>query len=85
MKPTNRKCYDTLESDIVYPLDQGYCYIAQLDKKWVEFRLRCMGVRTINNKYCVALESNNGQVLLVTNHDGEYFLTAKRDSKNSLI
>ena len=75
MKPTNRLVFKTLESDLVYPLDKGYLYIAQLDAKWMEFKLRCLGAEDINNKYCVTIEVNNGTHILVTNHDGKYWLT----------
>lgn len=64
---------NVVESNLVYPRERGYKYIAKLDREWVESKL--MG-RRIANKYCVVVKSN-GEELLVTNHDGKYFLTIK--------
>ena len=68
-----------VKSDLVYPLGLGYFYIAKLDKKWVEAKLRQQfNVDRIENKYCIKLAVRNGN-MLVTNHDGEFWLTKKED------
>ena len=64
--------YDKLYSDLVYPLDKGYYYIAELAERWVKLKLKKHGVTDIANKYAVDLDG-----LLVTNHDGIYYLTQK--------
>lgn len=64
--------YDKLYSDLVYPLDKGYYYTAELAERWVKLKLKGHGVTDIANKYTVDLGG-----LLVTNHDGIYYLTQK--------
>lgn len=69
--PIPRVEYKTLYSDTVYPLDSGGRYIARLNKEWVEEELLALyGCDSIANKYCVPVGD-----LLITNHDGKYFLT----------
>jgi len=51
-------------------------YKAQLDREWVKERLSAVfggDVRDIANKYVVDIEG-----ILVTNHDGNYYLTEKK-------
>jgi hypothetical protein len=73
------RCYvkhDMVYSTLVYPLDKGYVYKAQLDREWVKERLSAVfggDVRDIANKYVVDIEG-----ILVTNHDGNYYLTEKK-------
>jgi hypothetical protein len=77
----NRLSTYGIESDLVYPLDKGYYYIAKLDPKWVisELQMRIdRSINTIHNKYCIELPVANRDNILVTNHDGTYWLTAKR-------
>ena len=70
-----------LESNLVYPLEKGYFYIAKLDKEWVENKVKTQfKVIRIGNKYCVKILVNNGGSILVTNHDGTYWLTSKKES-----
>jgi len=71
-----------LESNLVYPLEKGYYYIVKLDEKWVleEIKKEYNAI-DISNKYCVCLLSK-GVELLVTNHDGTFWLTMKLESKN---
>lgn len=67
-------------SNLVYPLDKGYLYDAQLDDKWVEQKLKSKfgrAIITISDKYVVELESNSGKKLLVVNHDSKYYLISK--------
>ena len=77
MTITNRIIHETIESDLVYPLDKGYYYIAKLDKDWVEDKLAEIGVERIANKYAVNIEVNNGTTILVVNHDNEYYIISK--------
>ena len=65
-----------LESNLVYPLDRGYIYIAKLDQKWVESMVKILDCSRIGNKYAVLIGEGARQIL-VTNHDGKYFLTVK--------
>jgi hypothetical protein len=69
--------YKTLCSNLVYPLGMGYKYIARLDNDWVVSKLRTMGCTDIGNKYLVLLKANDGSDMLITNHDGKYWLTCK--------
>jgi CRISPR/Cas system-associated endonuclease/helicase Cas3 len=67
-------------SDLVYPLDKGYYYIAKLDEQWLKEKLHHQfnnSVHDIHNKTVVSLEVNNGGHILVVNHDGEYWIIAK--------
>lgn len=64
--------HNTVESDLVYPLDKGYYYICQVDPTWMKKQLRMVfgrSVEDINNKYAISLR---GQ--LYCNHDGIYWL-----------
>lgn len=76
MKIINRISHKSLESNLPYPLNSGYTYVAKLDKEWVNSRLNARNVDRINNKYCVNLDVGSAN-LLVTNHDGTYWLTIK--------
>lgn len=77
-KIQHRVVHNTLESNLVYPRDNGYYYIAQLDEKWVRQMLKSQFRCTdINNKYAVELEVNTGRHILVANHDGKYYLIEK--------
>lgn len=63
-------------SNLVYPLDKGYIYKAQLDRKWVKEKLTFLfgrDVQDIANKYTINIDD-----MLVTNHDGSYYLTTKK-------
>lgn len=71
---------DSLESNLVYALDKGYYYIAQVDYKWLFDRLHIefgRNVNDIHNKYTIVLRANTGRPLLITNHDGKYWITEK--------
>lgn len=75
----NRVTENAVESDLVYALEKGYSYDAELDPKWVRFMLRSQfGVKDINNKYTITLKTNSGREIMVTNHDGKYWLTEKK-------
>lgn len=72
--------YDNLESNLVYALDKGYYYVAQLDAEWVKYTIRMKFGRAysdINNKYTIVIINNAGRPMLITNHDGKYWLTQK--------
>jgi hypothetical protein len=77
---TNRVVYNTVDSNLVYPIEKGYYLIAKLDDKWVKDTLRRMFGRVvteIHNKYVITVPVNNGQDILIYNHDGSYFLINK--------
>lgn len=70
---------NTVTSNLVYPLDQGWFFIAQLDKEWVKSKLRkTFGkeIEEIGNKYVVEV-SGNLSPIMITNHDGKYWLIQK--------
>ena len=65
-------------STLVYPLSNGYYYSAKLDKEWVEnILVSTFGVDTIVNKYTVSIKGNAGHYIMITNHDGTYWLTER--------
>ena len=37
-KVVNKKDHQYMESNLVYPTDNGYIYVARLDTQWVEGR-----------------------------------------------
>jgi hypothetical protein len=70
--------YDTVYSNLVYPLDHGYYYVAELDDDWVRYRLQSwFGANRIANKYAVEIIGNSGHPLLICNHDGKNYLIQK--------
>lgn len=76
----NRINYDSVESNLVYPLDKGFYYIAQVDEKWVRRELKMTfgkQITDIHNKYAIILKSKTGKPLLITNHDGKYWITER--------
>jgi hypothetical protein len=77
-KIENRVEYETVYSNLVYPLDHGYYYVAPLDDDWVEDRLRSwFGAKRIANKYAIEIIGNSGHPLLICNHDGKHYLVQK--------
>ena len=74
MTPTNRKQFDCIESDIVYPLGSGdYKLIAKLDREYVSHQLNMLhGVSRINNKYVILMPIHNNQ--LWYQHDSDTWL-----------
>ncbi len=71
----NRVRHDDVESDLVYPIDQGYYCICKVEKHWIISQLRMKfgrNIRSINNKYAVEIKDR-----LYYNHDGEYWLIYK--------
>jgi hypothetical protein len=69
-----------VSSDLVYPIDSGYYYVARLDNDWVKSKLRMKfnnKIDSIDNKYVVQLETNTGKTILVYNHDGKHWLIDK--------
>ena len=78
IKIENRVEYDTVYSNLVYPLDKGYYYNAELDAEWVEDRLQALfGASSIANKYAIEITGNSGHPMLIVNHDGKYYLIQK--------
>jgi hypothetical protein len=77
-KIENRVEYDIVYSNLVYPLDYGYYYVALLDDDYVEDRIYSwFGVKRIANKYAVEIIANSGHPLLICNHDGKHYLVQK--------
>lgn len=65
-------------SSLVYPLDKGFYYDILIDKKYIESKLKSQyNVKSIANKYVVEITCNSGNVILVVNHDGEYYAINK--------
>jgi hypothetical protein len=59
----NRKIYDHIESNIVYPTHDDYKWIAKLDPEYVKEQLNMLhGVKYINNKYVVLMPIHDGQL-----------------------
>jgi len=78
IKIQNRIENNVVYSNLVYPLDYGYYYVAPLDNKWVEDRIHSwFGVDRIANKYAVEIIGNSGHPLLICNHDGDHYLVQK--------
>ena len=74
--------YDNMESNLVYALDKGYYYVAQLDAKWVEDTIQMKFGRAysgITNKYTILIINSVGRPMLITNHDGKYWLTQRSE------
>jgi hypothetical protein len=72
----------SVSSDLVYPLDQNYCYIAKLDNDWVTSRIRFTFGRDIvriDNKYVIQIKNAFDLDILIYNHDGNHWLIAKKD------
>lgn len=72
IKLTHRVKYDTVESDLVYPIEKGYYYVCQVDRDWMKKKLRIAfgnNIVNINNKYVVEIGGN-----LYYNHDEIYWL-----------
>lgn len=76
---TYYKDHRAVSSDLVYPLDKGYSYELPLDKEWVEKRLFIQyGVKELLNKYAVEIRvPATDSMILVVNHDGEYWKLIK--------
>jgi hypothetical protein len=78
IKIENRVEYDTVYSNLVYPLDKGYYYVAELDADWVKWKLKSwFSASSIANKYAVEIIGNAGHPLLICNHDGKHYLVQK--------
>lgn len=72
--------YDTVTSNLCYPIEKGYYCDAQLDNEWVEDKLRMWFQKRnlrIGNKYVVEVGANSGNRLLIYNHDGKHYLIQK--------
>lgn len=76
----NRLEYDTVTSNLVYPIEKGYYCDALLDAEWVEDALMLHFHKRdlrIGNKYVVEIGVNSGRKILIYNHDGRYYLIQK--------
>jgi hypothetical protein len=72
--------HTSVRSDLVYPCDKGYYYVARLDDSWVKSKLQTTfnrNIISIDNKYVVQLKTNTGKDILVYNHDGKHWLIEK--------
>lgn len=70
--------FQKVSSDLVYPMEHGYYYDAQLDPKWVKMRVQMVyNAEDIQNKYAVELPTNSGHKILVVNHDHQYYIINK--------
>jgi hypothetical protein len=71
------------ESNLKYPLDNGYVFIAVLDKDWLDTYLVTHGIIGITNNCCIAIPAYKDNVILVTNQNGIYYLTHKVDNNGT--
>ena len=72
----------SVNSDLVYPLDKNYCFIAKLDNYWIKSKVRSKFGRdiiSIDNKYVVQVKNAFDMDMLIYNHDGNHWLIAKKD------
>jgi hypothetical protein len=74
MEVINRKEYDTITSNLVYPAfydKKSYQILGKLDNDYVtEYLVSVFDARYIGNKY--AIKMDNG--LLIYRHDNSYYL-----------
>lgn len=65
--------YDTLYSNVNYPIEQGAKIERKLDPNWVKKVLMCQyGVYNISNKYAVEVIFNN-QKIIITNYNDKFY------------
>lgn len=82
-KVVNRVEYNTLASNLVYPLDKGYHMVLKCDKDFVETRLRRefgldkVNTDVIQNKYVIRVSFMGTEDILVYNQNGNYWIVRK--------
>jgi len=80
IKIENRLEYDTVTSNLCYPIEKGYYCDARLDDEWVKEKLHMWFQKPnlrIGNKYVVEVGVNSGNTILIYNHDGKHYLIQK--------